>query len=223
MAKHISSKIITSNEKDAAWITPEVKTAIKRNTRIYRKWVNRGINPCDHDKVREMQNATNKLIKEAKLAYYTNFGPKLSDPNTGQKHFWTAYKKIINQKVNTNIPPIIDNGVYISNCKQKAINGNGSILPNFISKTVALLSHVSVTRGQIVNISLTNNIIYNIISNNFKSNKAHGCDGICVAMLKLCVVEVTIPLQITFNDCINSGSFPDTWKYANVQPIHKKR
>ena len=27
------------------------------------------------------------------LAYYTNLGSKLSDPKTGQKHFWTAYKK----------------------------------------------------------------------------------------------------------------------------------
>ena len=82
MAKHISSKIIICNEKDAAWITPEVKTAIKRNTRVYRKWVNRGRNPCDHEKVREIRNATNKYIKEVKLAYYTNLGSKLSDPNT---------------------------------------------------------------------------------------------------------------------------------------------
>ena len=25
-----------------------------------------------------------------------------------------------------------------------------------------------------------------------------------------------------FSDCINTGMFPDTLKYANVQPIHKK-
>ena len=68
MANHISSKIITCNGKDAAWINPEVKTAIRRNSGVYKKCVNRGRNPCDHDKVREIRNATNKLIKEAKLA-----------------------------------------------------------------------------------------------------------------------------------------------------------
>ena len=223
MAKNISSKMITCNEEDAAWITPEVKTATKRNSRVHRRWVNRGRNPCDHDKVREIRNATNKLIKEVKLAYYTNLCSKLSDPNTGQKHFWTAYKKIINKKVNTNTPPIIDNGVYISNCKQKAdifnqyfanqctVNDNSNILLNFISKTDASLSHVSVTRSQIINIII-----------NVNSDKAHGCDGISVAMLKLCAVVVAIPLQIIFNDCINSGLFPDSLKYVNVQPIHKK-
>ena len=47
VAKHISNKIITCNDKDAPWITPEVKTAIKRNSRVYRRWVNRGRNPND--------------------------------------------------------------------------------------------------------------------------------------------------------------------------------
>ena len=42
------------------------------------------------------------------------------------------------------------------------------------------------------------------------------------SMLKLCAAEAAIPHQIIFQDCINSGIFPDSWKYANVQPIHKK-
>ena len=155
MAKHISNKIITCNEKDAPWITSEVKTAIRRNSKVYRKWVNRGKKNLDHNKVREVQNATNKLIKEAKLAYYTNLGAKLSDTKIGQKHFWTAYKKIANKKKNTNIPPIIDNGIYIYNCKLKAdifneyvvhqctLNDNGSVLPSLLLKTEASLSSLS--------------------------------------------------------------------------------
>ena len=119
VAKHISNKIITCNDKDVPW-TSEVKTAIKRNSRVYRKWVTRGKNPNDRDKVRQVRNSTNKLIKEAKVAYYTNLGNKLSDLLTGQKHFWTAYKKITNKKMNSNIPPIIDDGFFISNYKKKA-------------------------------------------------------------------------------------------------------
>ena len=223
VAKHISNKIITCNDKDAPWITPEVKTAIKRNSRVYKKWVNRGKNSNDHDKVRELRHSTNKLIKEAKLAYYTNLGNKLSDPQIGQKHFWTAYKKIANKKRNTNIPPIIDDGVFISNYRKKAdlfneyfanqctTNVNDSVLPIYVPKTDASLSHVVVTTDYIIN-----------IINNLSSNKAHGYDGISVSMLKLCSAEVSIPLQIIFQDCINSGMFPDCWKYANVQPIHKK-
>ena len=65
MSKYISNKIITCNDKDAPWITPKVKTAIRRNSRVYRKWVNRGRDPRDHDKVREVRNSVNRLIKRS--------------------------------------------------------------------------------------------------------------------------------------------------------------
>ena len=54
------------------------------------------------------------------------------------------------------------------------------------------------------------------------SNKAGGYDGISVNMLQRCVYEVASPLLIIFQKCIETGKFPDSWKYANVQPIHKK-
>ena len=114
------------------------------------------------------------LQKHINIIENSPFGVKFSDPKTGQKHFWTAYKKITNKKVNTNIPPIIENGVYISNCKQKSVIFNQYFANQCtINETDASLSHVSVTKSQIVN-----------IINNFNSNKAHGCGGISVAMLK---------------------------------------
>ena len=98
IGRHVSNKIVTFNDKYAPQIIPEVKTAISRNSRIYRKWVQRGRDPLNRDKVRRVQNETNKLIKETKKQYYENLGNKLSDPKTGQKSFWTAYKKIANKK-----------------------------------------------------------------------------------------------------------------------------
>ena len=55
--------------------------------------------------------------------------------------------------------------MYFAN--QCAINDNGSALPNCLPKTEVLLSHISVSKNQIVR-----------IIGNFNSNKAHGCDGI---------------------------------------------
>ena len=44
LSQHISNKIITCNDKDAPWITPKVKSASRRNSRVYRKWVKHGKN-----------------------------------------------------------------------------------------------------------------------------------------------------------------------------------
>ena len=55
-----------------------------------------------------------------------------------------------------------------------------------------------------------------------KLNKAHGCDNVSMAMLKLCPKEIAVPLSLIFQKCVDTGKFPDSWKLANVQPIHKK-
>ena len=39
---YIPCKEITISDKDAPWMTPEVKCAIKRNKRIYNKWLKNG-------------------------------------------------------------------------------------------------------------------------------------------------------------------------------------
>ena len=80
LSKHIPHKIIICNDKDAPWITPKLKTAIRRNSRVYRKWVKRGKHKNDFDQIRIVQNTTNKLIREAKQLYYEKSGEKLSDP-----------------------------------------------------------------------------------------------------------------------------------------------
>ena len=88
---------------------------------------------------------------------------------------------------------------------------NGSILREVCYKTNESINNINIHIGIIIS-----------IINNMNSNKAGGYDGISIAMLQLGAPEVAIPLQIIFQKCINTGKFPDSWKYANVQPIHKK-
>ena len=52
-------------------------------------------------------------------------------------------------------------------------------------------------------------------------NKAHGHDDISIRMLKNCDSVLTEPLSIIFNNCIDHGVFPDTWKMPHIIPIHK--
>ena len=222
-SKYIPNKIVTCHDRDAPWITSKVKSAIKRNNRVYCKWNKRGRKAEDRPKVVEVQKETNLLIREAKKSYHDKLGNLLSDTSTGQKHFWSAFKKLSNKKKTTNIPPIIENNVYISNFNQKAsifndyfaeqctIISNGSVLPPLKFRTTSLLSDITVDPDKIVEIILK-----------LDAKKAHGCDNISVAMLKSCPNEIAVPLSIIYQKCVSTGKFPDSWKLANVQPIHKK-
>ena len=41
-------------------------------------------------------------------------------------------------------------------------------------------------------------------------------------MLKLSDKSVVTPLSILFQNCIDTETFPDTWKKSNIVPVHKK-
>ena len=41
-------------------------------------------------------------------------------------------------------------------------------------------------------------------------------------MLKLCDKSIITPLSILFQNCIDTRTFPDTWKKSNIVPVHKK-
>ena len=83
-----------------------------------------------------------------------------------------------------------------------------------------LPAFTSVTNERLSSISFGTEKIVDIISK-LNSKKAHGFDGISIAMLKLCPNEVALPLSLIFKKCIECGFFPTKWKRANVQPVHK--
>jgi hypothetical protein len=205
-------------------VTPVVRAAINRNKRVYKKWIQRGRQRIDKHQVNLVQKQTNNIIKNAKQEYIDNLSAKICDPRSGGKIFWNAYKRLINKKKNTNIPPILgDDDSFISNFQRKAEMFNGyfanqcrpfdidSNLPPFTLKTHNTLSDIDFTCEQ----------IHSIISK-LNSKKAHGCDNISISLLKLCSKEIAYPLKLIFSKCLASGVFPDSWKLANVQPVHKK-
>ena len=98
MSRNIPNKVITCNDKGAPWITNEVKTAIKRNNRVPRKWAIRGRISDQRDYVQTVQNETNRIIKSVKRNYFSNLGEKPSNYDTGSKLFWTTFKRMVNKK-----------------------------------------------------------------------------------------------------------------------------
>ena len=77
------------------------------------------------------------------------------------------------------------------------------------------------TNAKLENVEIDKFTIAKIIDK-LNPNKAHGFDSISIAMLKMCAEEISLPLQIIFERCLYEGTFPASWKKANVQPIHRK-
>ena len=54
-----------------------------------------------------------------------------------------------------------------------------------------------------------------------QTNNATGSDNIPGILLKETAKMITVPLTNIFNCCVNTNTFPDVWKCANVIPIPK--
>ena len=183
----------------------------------------KGKKSSDWEKVKEHQQLTQDAIAEAKSTYHENLGKKLCDPTTGQKVFWSAYKRLANKKRDTNIPPILEDGKYITNFKEKADLFNtyfaNQCKPFDIEST--LPPQQILTNNSIRLINISKERISSIICK-LDSKKANGPDGISAHMLKICSSEIAEPLCMIYQKCLSTGTFPTNWKLANLQSVHKK-
>ena len=223
LSSQIPNKIIKCNDKDPPWITPELKSAIRRKHRVYRKFVQRGRRQEDWNQVKETRNETSKMIIRAKESYYLNLGRKLSDPNQGIKSYWTTLNRLINKKKVSNIPPLLENGLFVTNVQTKAdilnkyfveqccMIATGSSLPNFRPRCNFILENINIDREKVLK-----------LIRGLDSKKASGCDNISVFMIKICDISIVEPLCLIFEKCLETGTYPSIWKKANIIPVHKK-
>ena len=173
--------------------------------------------------IQKMVSDGSKLIKDAKGNYFLRAGQTLADPGTSSKTYWTLINTVLNKVKIPIIPPLLENGLFVTDFTEKAQLFNdyfilqcttidtGSEIPHDMPVPVALINEFSISDEKILNIIRSLN-----------PNKAHGWDEISVRMIKLSDAALITPLKIIFTNCLRRGLFPEIWKYANVVPVHKK-
>ena len=60
LSLNITNKVVKFDDKDAPWVTAEVKAAIRRKHRVYRKYLLRGRKLEDWAKVKDIKRVTTK-------------------------------------------------------------------------------------------------------------------------------------------------------------------
>ena len=222
-AENVPNRVITVNEKDPPWITKEIKTAIRRKHRIYNKYIKRRSKQEDWEQVKIVRNQTTHLIDDAKENYFKSLGKKLTDLNTGIK-LAKSINRLLNKKKFTNIPPLLENDIFVTNvqtkttifndffAKQCSLLENEAVLPALFPRTSLILEDIEVSPRQILE-----------LIRSLDSNKAHGCDDVSISLLKICDEVIVLPLKLIYTNCLVKVVYPNLWKKANVLPIHKKQ
>ena len=113
---------------------------------------------------------------------------------------------------------------FVTDFKEKAelFNSHFATQCSLISNSSKLPSHIKyLTDNRLSLASFSHDKIAKVIQN-LDPNKAHGHDNISIRMVKICGPSIYKPLEIIFNQCLETGVFPSEWKKGNIVPIHKK-
>ena len=122
------------------------------------------------------------------------------------------------------IPPLFHKNKFVTDFKEKAelFNSHFATQCSLISNSSTLPSHIQyLTDNRLSCVSFSHDKIAKVIQN-LDPNKAHGHDNTSIRMLKVCGPSIYKPVEIIFNQCLETGVFPSEWKKGNIVPIHKK-
>ena len=135
----VPNMVITVRNKDALWMTPEIKKMILEKAKIYRRYVKHGRNAVDYLNLRDITARCRTLIKKAKDGYFSRLGNTLNNPDIGPKKYWSILHCFLNKRKTPKIPPIRHNNAIVTNITEKA-----NIFNIFFARQCSLLETNSV-------------------------------------------------------------------------------
>ena len=103
----------------------------------------------------------------------------------------------------------IFNEFFVQQC---SLNINDSTLPNPISRCSVYLKDIEIDPKKLLKIIRA-----------LDCNKAHGWDNLSISMIKICDAKVVKPLCLIFNQCLETGVFPEMWKVGVMYSQHIRR
>ena len=222
-SNYIPNQVKTIRPREAPWITRNIKKFLRKKNHAYKTFVRNGQPGDKLEGIQKMTSDGAKMIENAKQNYLRKTGQTLANPGTSRKTYWSLINTLLNKAKIPIIPPLLENGLFITDFTEKAQLFNdyfilqcttidtGSGLPRNIPVPTSLISDLNISEEKILNIIRSLN-----------PNKAHGWDEISIRMIKISDASLLTPLRIIFTNCLRQGVFPEIWRCANVVPVHKK-
>ena len=219
----IPNKVATIRPTDPPWMHNEIRVLIRQRKRIHKK-AKKNNNAQFWSKYRKIRNKVVKVIRSSKINYEKRISELLRNKTTNIKTWWKLSKQLLHlDKTIETLPSLCYNNVtydddiekaeifntfFISKCQ---LNEASAILPDVVYPLYQPLEIITIIPEDVRD-----------VLKNLNTAKASGPDLINPRLLKEGSEELSAPLSAFFNQLLNMGKFPQTWKDGNVTPIHKK-
>ena len=173
-------------------------------------------------KYRKLRNDTVNSVKRAKKNLNDKLASQLESKNISSKDWWKTFKILIRKDKTDPIPALVHNGFSVTDPSEKAnifndyfqlqtiLDESNKPVPP-LSQPVCNLPFISVETEEV-----------QAILKSLTVGKACGPDNISNIVLKNVADVISYPLTDLYNCSLRVSSVPDSWKRANVTPVHKK-
>jgi hypothetical protein len=216
---HIPSKMLNEGKRRRFFtLRPEELTIIKKKHRAWTRY----IETREERKYIIYTKLRNKVKKIIKLARNRLEEDICNQVKTNPKVFWSYVNSC--SRTRSTIPDLHSPKGMATTDTQKA-----NVLADFFSEVFTREPsdeeiprlpdiHLPITLN---NITIEQTMVHKRLQQ-LKPNKAAGPDKMHPRVLRECAIALAKPVSIIFNQTINSGVLPSTWKKATVSPIYKK-
>ena len=132
------------------------------------------------------------MIEGAKRNYLRKTGQTLANPGTSNKTYWTLINTVLNKAKIPIIPPLSENGLFITDFTEKTqlFNDHFILQCTTIDTGSEIPQDTPRISTQIEEFAISEEKILKIIRS-LNPNKAHGWDGISTRMIKLSFISYT--------------------------------
>jgi len=212
-----------SRPSDQPWFGPRCRMASDEK---YKAWINFKRNPTDYNKALHRQAAAHMVAtqKWAIRQWEKDTKNKLKTGQVGSKQWWTLVKEKQGETREGTIPPITtQDGTMALTSQQKA-----EVLAQHFAQKMTVVEpdkpapmQPVMTQEKLTKMKTTKAEVERILKD-LNESKAVGPDEISPRLLKRCSKELSNPVALLFNNCIQQGKWPSKWKLSHVVPIHKK-
>ena len=213
------------------WITPGILKSINTRDQLQKKYL-RSRTPAlkqeKHKTFKKYKNLLLKIMRQSKSEYYKKF---FNDHKTNLKLVWEAIHEVTNNKSKSDLSPKLiiqnQNKILKNNDMAEAFNEYyGSIAEKTKSEIPftekIFTDYLGAPNPESIFFQPTSPHVMHKLISQLEDKKANGPGSIPNFFLKMIGPEASNILTDIFNECLQSGSYPDCLKKASIKPLHKK-
>ena len=116
----IPNRVKAIRADQAPWIAPTVKHFLRNKCRAYKSFVRNGQPEDTREGIQKMIAEGSKMIEDARRDYFLKAGKTLASPGTPSKTYWSLITTVLNNAKIPIIPPLLENGLFVTDFTQKA-------------------------------------------------------------------------------------------------------